>query len=132
ISASTALTSEELPVITLRAMTVCALTTFLSSQCIAAGTPPEAVVYIKVGAQFPTGEKRELSKASGFLVTEDGIVVTARHALDVTIPADAKLYIEGAWGSKDNPAHPLYSYDILPSNVDITTLRFSPALAPAL
>jgi hypothetical protein len=99
----------------------------LSTHCGAA-TPKDAIVKIKAGFELPDGQKNFLSKASGFLVSKEGIVVTAKHALDVTIPSNAKLVIEGASPSKDSKYYTLYKFDPMPTNVDITTLRFSPAL----
>jgi len=97
------------------------------NQC-KAGTPSQAIIAIRVGFQFGESQPNFTSKASGFLVSKDGIVVTAKHVLDVTIPPGAKLVVEGARKSKDATYHPLYVDDPVLTNVDITTLRFSPAL----
>jgi hypothetical protein len=99
----------------------------VSNGCIAAA-PKDAIVKIKVGFEFPDGQQTWSSTASGFLVSKDGIVVTAKHVLDIKTPANATLVIEGASPSKDSKYYRLYAYDPAPANVDITTLRFSPAL----
>jgi len=93
-----------------------------------AATPAEALVYISFMFEFPDGTRQPHSKASGFLVTEDGVVVTAKHAVDIQVPATAKLVIEGRRSSIDNQPYRLYPYDPTPTNTDIATLRFSGAL----
>jgi hypothetical protein len=98
----------------------------LWNQCNAA--PSDAIVAIRVGFQFPDGQKTFPSKASGFLISKEGLVVTAKHALEIKVPNNAKLVIEGASPSKDSNYYPLYVYNPIPTNVDITTLKFAPTL----
>jgi serine protease Do len=92
-------------------------------------TAPEALVYITVSIEYPTGQIVTKLTGSGFLITEDGVVVTAKHVLDIEIPAGATRRIKGARASVYGQNFELLEFNPLPNNIDIITLRFSPALA---
>jgi S1-C subfamily serine protease len=90
--------------------------------------PVDSLVYITVSFQHASGTIENVSTGSGFIITESGYVLTARHILPKDIPAEAKLTIRGATRSKDNTSYPLHLQETVPVAADVALLYFSRAL----
>jgi S1-C subfamily serine protease len=91
----------------------------------------DSVVFISAGLTYDDGRPpKNLGTGTGFLISKDGFVVTAKHVIPNEVPAGATLVLKGTLRSTDGITRTLIPAQTIPLGVDITLLRFDPNAQP--
>ena len=95
--------------------------------CLCAQLPEESVVFVQIGYE-ENHVFIPVEDASGFIVQEEGWVLTAKHALTAAVPENKVREFYGSVGSRYGDKYRLFEVPGPVVSSDFGLLRFSPAL----
>jgi len=103
-----------------------ALCLLLVAEC-AKADDIEKIVFITASLTYDDGKPpRTLGTGTGFVISKNGFVVTAKHVIPTEVPAGATLVVKGSLRGPDGTARTLIPAQNVQLGVDITLLRFDP------
>lgn len=92
----------------------------------------EKIVFISATLTYDDGKPpKSLGTGTGFVISKNGYVVTAKHVIPSEVPAGATLVLKGSLRGPDGIARNLIPAQYVQLGVDITLLRFDPSAQPA-
>lgn len=92
----------------------------------------QKIVFISASLTYDDGKPPKiLGNGTGFVISKNGFVVTAKHVIPSEVPAGATLVLKGSLRGPDGTPMNLIPAQSVSLGVDITLLRFDPSAQPA-